>query len=247
MANGGIIGPVNDPIIESTELVTTFTASGCFTARANQPSINATIVAGGGAGGAEIGGAGGAGGLKTVCGIPVTGTISIVVGAGGTKASRPASGGNGSPSSVGCVSSTGGGGGASIDSRCGSTGGSGGGGGYFLCGSTGEGGTGTCGEGNSGGTAGSSPNPGSTGGGGGGGKSAVGNNGSPGGGGSGGAGFDVSPLYPGTPLPNSGVYAGGGGGGGYLPAPGGAGGPGGGGAGSTEYPCATWWLRNSYS
>jgi hypothetical protein len=40
MANGGIIGPVNDPIIESTDLVTPFTASGTFTARAGQPSVD---------------------------------------------------------------------------------------------------------------------------------------------------------------------------------------------------------------
>jgi hypothetical protein len=40
MANGGIIGPVNDPIIESTDLVTPFTASGTFTARTGQPSVD---------------------------------------------------------------------------------------------------------------------------------------------------------------------------------------------------------------
>ena len=65
MANGGIIGPVNDPIIESTDLVTTFTASGPFTARTGQPSVDYLVVGGGGAGGTTLGGGGGAGGYRT--------------------------------------------------------------------------------------------------------------------------------------------------------------------------------------
>jgi hypothetical protein len=36
MANGGIIGPVNDPSVYSTSNVTSFTASGTFTRRTNQ-------------------------------------------------------------------------------------------------------------------------------------------------------------------------------------------------------------------
>ena len=54
MANGGIIGPVNDPIINNTSTTQAFTASGCFTARTGQPSVTYLVVGGGGGGGGIV-------------------------------------------------------------------------------------------------------------------------------------------------------------------------------------------------
>ena len=86
MANGGIIGPVNDPT--STTVVTTFTASGTLNSP-NQAPNTATVlvVAGGGAG--AVGG-GGAGGFREVSCVSVSGPAPVVVGAGGSLGNSPA-------------------------------------------------------------------------------------------------------------------------------------------------------------
>ena len=47
MANGGIIGPINDPIINNTSTTQAFTSSGTFTSRANQISVVTAVIAGG--------------------------------------------------------------------------------------------------------------------------------------------------------------------------------------------------------
>ena len=39
MANGGIIGPINDPVIQPNSTVTSFTSSGTFTSRVNQTKV----------------------------------------------------------------------------------------------------------------------------------------------------------------------------------------------------------------
>jgi hypothetical protein len=89
MANGGIIGPVNDPT--TTTVVTSFTASGTYNYpnQATPGQVDYLVVAGGGGGGSRFGGGGGAGGYRTsfpggtkLCvssGTP----ISVTVGAGG--------------------------------------------------------------------------------------------------------------------------------------------------------------------
>jgi hypothetical protein len=64
MANGGIIGPVNDPT--RTDQVTSFTASGTYTnPQAGPQQADYLVVAGGGGGGINGGGGGGAGGYRT--------------------------------------------------------------------------------------------------------------------------------------------------------------------------------------
>jgi hypothetical protein len=61
MANGGIIGPINDPT--RGDVTTTFTSSGTYTSPGFGPGqADYLVVAGGGAGG-STGGGGGAGGL----------------------------------------------------------------------------------------------------------------------------------------------------------------------------------------
>jgi hypothetical protein len=64
MANGGIIGPVNDP---TGDVTTTFTASGTYTSPGFGPGqADYLVVAGGGGGGVMVGGGGGgAGGYRT--------------------------------------------------------------------------------------------------------------------------------------------------------------------------------------
>ena len=66
MANGGIIGPVNDPTI--SDLTQTFTASGTFNMPNSGPApgqVDYLVVAGGGGGGSDSAGGGGAGGYRT--------------------------------------------------------------------------------------------------------------------------------------------------------------------------------------
>ena len=66
MANGGIIGPVNNPKVTTGTVITNFTSPGTFTARTNQTSVDVMLVAGGGGGGSvggnTAGGGGGGGG-----------------------------------------------------------------------------------------------------------------------------------------------------------------------------------------
>jgi len=132
MSNGGIIGPVQNPIIYANSTVTSFTASGTFSARSGQTTVDYLVVAGGGAGGLsgplsyESGG-GGAGGLRTETSFPISSSIQypITVGGGGSAS-------NGSPSIFSTITSTGGGFGGPNGTACGNTGspgGSGGGGG----------------------------------------------------------------------------------------------------------------------
>jgi hypothetical protein len=91
MANGGIIGPVNDPT--RGDLTTTFTASGTYTSPGFGPGqADYLVVAGGGGGGGGTGGGGGAGGYSTSFpgGTKVTvpaSPISVTVGGGGAGSS----------------------------------------------------------------------------------------------------------------------------------------------------------------
>ena len=79
MANGGIIGPVNDPIIG--DVVTPFTSPGTYNPYTPQGDV--LVVAGGGGGGALNGGGGGAGGVIFTPAHPLPGSsIPITVGAG---------------------------------------------------------------------------------------------------------------------------------------------------------------------
>ncbi len=59
MANGGIIGPVQDPVIQA-ELVTTFTGNGTFTTGASTTVVRALVIGGGGGTSANGSGGGGA-------------------------------------------------------------------------------------------------------------------------------------------------------------------------------------------
>ena len=107
MSNGGIIGPVNDPIIQTNSTVTAFTASGCFTARTGQPSVVVAVVAGGGGSAIAQGGnngGGGAGGFRTCSSFPIPGaSIPITIGAGGGTNTQ------GTPSIFSTITATGGG------------------------------------------------------------------------------------------------------------------------------------------
>jgi len=71
MANGGIIGPINDP--KRGDVTTTFTSSGTYTSPGYGPgTADVLVVAGGGGGGSGFicsgipGAGGGAGGYKLV-------------------------------------------------------------------------------------------------------------------------------------------------------------------------------------
>lgn len=163
------------------------------------------VCGGGGASSGANGGAGGAGGVLQVTNayLPV-GTLTVVVGAGGSAVTIQGSSGN--TSRIGSFYSPGGGGGGA-GGEPGQNGGSGGGGK-----NAGAGGSGTSGIGNNGGGSAAS---GFFGGGGGGGAGAVGSNGTASVGGNGGAGVNVT-LAGTTPTGAyvAGNYALGGGGGG---------------------------------
>ena len=146
--------------------VHTFTGPGTFTVcsagnSAGSNTIEYLVVAGGGAGGADLGGAGGAGGFRTVYpspatgGLPVTATgYPITVGAGGAPQSspNPSGGGRGNSGSnsvftgSSTITSAGGGGGGGapepMGEGAGANGGSGGGGSGYWPVPTGSGGTG---------------------------------------------------------------------------------------------------------
>jgi hypothetical protein len=248
-ATGGTITTSGDYKIH------TFTGDGCFVVSAEgagsptQPnSVDYLVVAGGGAGGQDVGGGGGAGGLRigavTVpgCappavapgGLPVTATTyPITVGGGGASAPTPGTtGANGSNSIFSTITSTGGGGGGSYSSPgvTGASGGSGGGGGGVAPSVGGAGNTPPTSpsQGNPGG--GASPGGCNAHGGGGGGASAAGSNGINCQGGAGGSGTNVSTIFGTSPQPyyianvptagptSTGIFAGGGGGGPRGPA-----------------------------
>jgi hypothetical protein len=204
-------------------------------------TVDYMVVAGGGSGGSDMGGGGGAGGYLAARDVPISsGTVTVVVGAGGVGdnsgvgSRRGWEGGNSSISGGGLsVTALGGGGGASNHDRADNPAlrsgvGSGGGGSGGANGNSGSGyggslfGFGTAGQGFNGGSTNRDWYPGAGGGAGG-----------PGGNGSGDpiGGIGVQNDILGTNY----FWAGGGGGGGYQGC-GGQGGRGGGGAGS---PCTS--------
>jgi hypothetical protein len=214
-----------------------FTSSGYFTPVAGI-TCDVLQIAGGGAGGYNVGGGGGAGGLLAFTSQSLTATnYPVRVGAGSahTVAGLTGVNGNGSNSQFGTLTASvgGGGGGSGSGNGLGQAGGSGGGGSYTTGGAASP-----SGQGNAGGSGigGGTFSPG-----GGGGAGAVGANQS-GRAGAGGAGLNTITGYgsfsataTATNTGVSGYYAGGGGGGGYAGTPntGAAGGAGGGGTGST--------------
>jgi prepilin-type N-terminal cleavage/methylation domain-containing protein len=174
-------------------------------------SVQYLVVAGGGGGGGAWGGGGGGGGLLTGTASGLSGSQSIIVGAGG------AGNANGSNSLFGSISAVGGGAGGNAANGAGTSGGSGGGGAAASAAA----GAGTIGQGNNGGVGGSSNRAG-----GGGGAGTVGTVGPAGAVGIGGIGGDgLSSSITGILT----YYAGGGGGGNRNTASGAAGGLGGGG------------------
>ena len=109
----------------------TFTGPGSFIVSNGTTNIELILVAGGGAGGFDVGGGGGAGGLVYAPSMSIgPGTYPVVVGAGGaapTTTSGPAVPGNGSPSTFNGLTALGGGGGGNYNLQPGAAGGSGGG------------------------------------------------------------------------------------------------------------------------
>ena len=85
MSNGGIIGPVQNPIVSvaSTTSAITFTSSTTYTSGPQAKLVDYLVVAGGGGGGGNVAGGGGAGGYRTGC-LSVCGATPypITVGAG---------------------------------------------------------------------------------------------------------------------------------------------------------------------
>ena len=236
MSNGGIIGPVNDPIVSvaSTTTAQSFTSSGTYTSGPQAKLIDFISVAGGGGGGSN-GGAGGAGGLVSGINsiISVATAYPIVIGGGGAASTSPGtykSGSNGSDSTfTGQTTAVGGGFGGGADGNgtgLGGPGGSGGGNGWGLS-NPGVAPTGTSGQGNSGGGGGPDGTLGGSGGGAGG--AGVSGTLTPGGilGANGGVGLSFTLA---SPSPT--FYAGGGASGGQTSSPTNpTGGSGGGGAG----------------
>lgn len=209
--------------LSGTYTVHTFNSSGNFVVASGTITVEVFVVAGGGGAGKQASGnpmgvgGGGAGGIGTNTAHAVSGTVTVVVGAGGTGAtSGGANGTAGSNSSFGTITAIGGGYGAGGADVAGGSGGSGGG-----ATGAGLGGAGTAGQGNTGGNGSNAAS--SYGAGGGGGRSAVGANGTSGAGGNGGNG--IASAISGTTA----YYAGGGGGSTYASGTDGLGGNGGGG------------------
>src|SRR5210317_1083997 len=109
MANGGIIGPANDPVnltVSAPGSVANFNSSGTFTpfsapaAAADFRTANVLAIAGGRGGGTNIGGGGGAGWVQynPAHSIPNS-AAPVTVGGGGSGGS-----GNGGASTVGFAS-----------------------------------------------------------------------------------------------------------------------------------------------
>ncbi len=202
-----------------------FTSNGVFTT-ASPLTVEYLIVAGGGGGGAGDGGGGGGGGVITGTTSISAGTYSIVVGAGGVGGVSVSDivstlSGQGGNSSFATYTAIGGGRGGMENSNSGNGGNGGTGGGAGGANQSSSPGTGTSGQGYSGGF----DTPGMSGMGGGGGAGAVGGNGSGDVGGNGGAGITSSITGV------TSAYGGGGAGSGRA-TPRAQGGNGGGGAGS---------------
>ena len=209
-------------------------------------TVDALIVAGGGAGGANWAGAGGAGGLIFTQSLVLSAAsynVKIGLGAPRIRSDYRAAGTNGNTSSFANIITLGGGGGAGAWDYQGKSGGSGGGAIYATVGSRYLYGLGTVGpprQGYDGG-----PSVGGSGGGGGaGGPGANGTNYA----GAGGVGLDFSSYFS-TTYGVSGWFAGGGGAGCYSggtqqPGPGGQGSSGGGGNGNYGANNPTSWGQN---
>ena len=252
MANGGIIGPVQTPVVtpagSQSELITGITSPNpAFAVQPATTVATVMVIAGGAAGGV---GGGGAGGLRIVSSHPVPSSpFPITIGAGGTRSTPGAAptAGPGNNTSFGSdtpLNATGGGG--KIPGRTPGTPGGSGGGANSQPGTPEAGGLGNAGsysppEGNDGGS--SNVYNGS----GGGGSAAAGNNVTswPGLGSTGGAGTNTAPTfgaapqpyYPAkSPGPTNAYFAGGGGGGGTSNTP--QGGTGGGGTGLSAPPAS---------
>ncbi|MDD4409662.1 MAG: type II secretion system protein [Candidatus Pacebacteria bacterium] len=177
--------------------VTTGTTT--WTVPSGVSSVEYLVVGGGGGGGGHMGGGGGAGGFLATTGFPVSGSITVSVGAGGIAGDYPTTykGGDGTQSSFGSIIANGGGGGGGFTNPTsapqneysyGNNGGSGGGGGAIY--DTGVPVVGIGNQGNNGGT-GNYPDRS---GGGGGGAGLAGSNSSYYTGGSGGAGLTSNIL-----------------------------------------------------
>jgi hypothetical protein len=93
MANGGIIGPVNDPIVSvaSTPGTSTFTSSGPYTSPGTVRFVEVFMVGGGGGGRSNTyaGGGGGGGGIYQNSDLPINASTNypIVIGGGGASSS----------------------------------------------------------------------------------------------------------------------------------------------------------------
>ena len=239
VATGGTITTSGDCKIHTFTGPGTFTVSTAAVCAANNV-VSYMVVAGGGGGGGSVGNSanagGGAGGFRedkspvtpyTASPLDGAGAITvsaqgypITVGSGGTAggspASQPAPGGNGSPSTFSTTTSTGGGGGAGVGGSpvAGNNGGSGGGSVYGASAGSGNTPPVSPSQGNNGGTG--SSNPPSWGGGGGGGAGGVGGNASNPAAGVGGIGIGtaIAPAS-GTPGPSGSLkyFSGGGAGG----------------------------------
>ena len=106
--NGGVIGPTNTvlPSVSVSENITTFNASGTFTAQSAPPSAcgvrtaDILVIAGGGGGATSSGGGGGAGGLVAAPARPIPGCgVTVTIGGGGATGGSPAAGNTGTGTS----------------------------------------------------------------------------------------------------------------------------------------------------
>jgi hypothetical protein len=145
MANGGIIGPVQTPVINppvtQPETITGVTSPNpAFAVQPATTQVTVMVIAGGAAGGV---GGGGAGGLRIISNHPVPSSpFPITIGAGGTRgpAANAATNSPGSNSTFGAASpiASTGGGGSLNSSGPGLDGGSGGGASGFGSGGAGK-------------------------------------------------------------------------------------------------------------
>jgi hypothetical protein len=235
MANGGIIGPVNEPVL--SDKISAFTAPGSFTKSSLNAPATATVLVlagGGGGGGKGASSGGGAGGFRLLSSHPLPASaVTVTVGGGGAGGppSAPVPSGCGTKggnstfaTATSPITATGGAEGRAPDgvgpispaNRAGLPGGSGSGGACVVnTGGTNAGGAGNEGsfspsEGNSGGTGAGHSAGGSGGAGGAGASNGFGCNGPS----LGGPGTDVTPTFGASPqpfyAPTNGLYAGGG-------------------------------------
>ena len=212
-----------DTTTVANQTIITYNGNGNFTPPTGVTNVRVLAVGGGGSGGSGTSGGAGGGGVVASTTVPVSGSVTVTVGAGGTSVSGTAVQGNkGSDSSFGSLVAYGGGGGGTNNTIAplggSSTIGSGGGGG-----AQGTGATTTSAQGNSGGNGAAS---GAYGSGGGGGAGVVGVNGTTSAGGNGGNGA-LNDITGSTTA----RYGAGGGGGTFSVATAGTGGTGGGGTG----------------